>query len=450
MIPALSSGFESSRSAAILGRLLALHPKKIDLVLDRMLRLLGALGNPQLKLPPVIHVAGTNGKGSACAFSRAILEAQGLKVHMHISPHLVRFHERIRIAGELISEDELCAVLEEVERVNDGEPITFFEITGAAMFLAFSRHPADAVVLEVGLGGTYDATNVVPKPAMTIIQPVGLDHIEFLGSDIATIAGEKAGIIKPGVPVVIGPQDEIAREVILRRADTVSAPAFVFGQDFFGRQEHGRMVYEDESGLLDLPLPRLIGRHQIENAGVAIAALRHARRHGASPVWGSDAAVERGLQTVEWPARLQRLTQGPLIDCAPDGAEVWLDGGHNPHGALAVARAIADLEERGERPLYMICGMLANKDAGGYLSAWRGLVRRIATVEIPGEANSFGAGALYDVARAVGLEAAPAEDLEDAMLQVSAWSRLDGDAAPPRILICGSLYLAGHVLAENS
>src|ERR1700761_1503450 len=432
------------RSSAILDRLLALHPKKIDLVLDRMLRLLAALGNPQLKLPPVIHVAGTNGKGSACAFSRAILEAQGLKVHMHISPHLVRFHERIRIAGELISEEELCAVLEEVERVNDGAPITFFEITGAAMFLAFSRHPADAVVLEVGLGGKYDATNVVPRPAMTIVQPVGLDHLEFLGNDLATIAAEKAGIIKPGVPVVIGPQDEIAREVILRRADQLSAPVFMFGQDFTGRQEHGRMVYEDEMGLLDLPLPRLIGRHQVENAAVAIAGLRHAGKG-----WGEDAAVEKGLRSVDWPARLQRLSHGPLVADAPDDAEIWLDGGHNPHGAAAVSRAIADLEEKIERPLYLICGMLKNKDAFGFLSAFRGLARHVVTVGIPGEPNSMGAGALYDAARAAGLDAAPAEDLEDAMLQLNAWARAHGRETPPRILICGSLYLAGKILSEN-
>jgi dihydrofolate synthase/folylpolyglutamate synthase len=447
MIPKLASG---QRSDAILGRLLALHPKKIDLRLDRILQLLGDLGDPHKRLPPVIHVAGTNGKGSVCAFSRAMLEAQGLKVHVHISPHLVHFHERIRLAGKLIGEEELAELLEEVERVNDGRPITFFEITGAAMFLAFSRHPADAVVLEVGLGGRHDATNVVPPPAMTVIQPVGLDHQEFLGNDLAAIAGEKAGIIKRGAPLVVGPQVEVARDAILSRADQLGVPVFAFGQDFAARQEHGRMVYEDESGLLDLPLPRLVGRHQIENAGVAIAALRHARWRGEPLGWGRDDAVEKGLGTVEWPARLQRLTRGPLIDCAPEGAEVWLDGGHNPHGAQALARAIADLEERGERPLYMICGMLANKDAGGYLSAWRGLVRRVATVAIPGEANSLGAGALYDIAKSVGLEAAPAEDLEDAMLQVSAWSRLDGDGAPPRVLVCGSLYLAGRVLSENN
>ena len=438
------------RSSAILDRLLALHPKKIDLALDRMLRLLGALGNPQLKLPPVIHIAGTNGKGSACAFSRAMLEAQGLKVHMHISPHLVRFHERIRIAGELISEEELCAVLEEVEQVNDGAPITFFEITGAAMFLAFSRHPADALVLEVGLGGKYDATNVVPKPAMTIVQPVGLDHVEFLGNDIATIAGEKAGIIKRGIPVVVGPQDEIVREVILRRADSLSAPAFVFGQDFFGRQEHGRMVYEDETGLLDLPLPRLIGRHQIDNAAVAIAGLRHAMREGQALDWGADAAVERGLRTVDWPGRLQHLSHGPLVAEAPADSEIWLDGGHNPHCAAAVSRAIADLDEKVDRPLYLICAMLRTKDAVGFLSAFKGLARHVVTVSIPGEAASMGAGALYDAARAAGLDAAPAEDLEDAVLQVGAWARAHPKEPPPRILICGSLYLAGYVLSENS
>jgi dihydrofolate synthase/folylpolyglutamate synthase len=437
--------FDDTRSTAVLQRLLALHPKKIDLALDRILRLLHQLGDPHLKMPPTIHVAGTNGKGSACAFSRAMLEAQGLEVHMHISPHLVHFHERIRIAGELISEDELVATLEEVERVNAGQPITYFEITNTAMFLAFSRHPADALVLEVGLGGIHDATNVIPKPAMTIIQPIGLDHQDFFGNDIRDIAAEKAGIIKPGVPVVIGPQEQAPLDVILRRADRLSAPAYVFGQDFSGHQEHGRMVYQDEHGLLDLPLPKLIGRHQIENAAVAIAGLRHAGRG-----WGKDAAIEQGLRTVDWPARLQRLSKGPLIAAAPKGAEVWLDGGHNPHCAAAVSRAVADLEELAERPLYLICGMLRTKDAVGFLSAFRGLARHVVTVAVPGEAASLGAGALYDMARAAGLDAAPAEDLEDAMLQLQAWSRAHPKEPPPRILICGSLYLAGVVLSENA
>ena len=435
---------ETTRSDTVLRRLLSLHPKKIDLALDRILRLLGHLGNPHLRLPPVIHVAGTNGKGSACAFMRAMLEAQGLKVHTHTSPHLVRFHERIRIAGKLISEEALVSLLEEVEQVNAGREITFFEITAAAMFLAFARHAADVTILEVGLGGTFDATNVVLHPAMTVIQPVGLDHKEFLGDDLGGIAAEKAGIIKKGAPLVVGPQSEIAREVILRQADRLGVPVYEFGQDFVSRPEHGRMVYEDQQGLLDLPLPKLTGRHQIENAGVAIAALRH-----AGLGWGADAGIERGLSTVEWPARLQRLTKGPLVETAPRGAEVWLDGGHNPHGAEAVSRAMADMEEYGERPRYLICGMLANKDALGYLRTFNGLARHVVTVGIPGEEASMGAGALYDVARRAGLDSAPAEDLDDAMLQIHAWTRLDDESTPPRILICGSLYLAGKVLAEN-
>src|SRR6201996_2859310 len=300
---------ETTRSDAVLARLLSLHPKKIDLALDRILRLLASLGNPHLKLPPVIHVAGTNGKGSACAFSRAMLEAQGLRVHVHTSPHLVRFHERIRLNGRLISEEALVSLLEEVEQVNRGREITFFEITACAMFLAFARQPADAVVLEVGLGGKYDATNVVPHPAMTVVQPVGMDHREFLGDDLAGIAAEKAGIIKKGSPLVVGPQTEVARDVILSVADRLGVPVYEFGQDYVARPENGRTVYEDQDGLLDLPLPKLVGRHQIENAGVAIAALRHARK-----TWAADAGIERGLTTVDWPARLQRLTRGPLVE----------------------------------------------------------------------------------------------------------------------------------------
>ena len=429
-------------SDTILERLLALHPKKIDLVLDRVQRLLAAFGHPERRLPPVIHVAGTNGKGSTCAFSRAMLEAQGLEVHVYSSPHLVRFHERIRLAGSLITEPELAALLEECEEVNDGAPITFFEITTAAAILAFSRHKADALVLEVGLGGKYDATNVIEKPRATIIAPIGYDHAEFLGTEIDGIAAEKAGIIKKGVPVIIGAQEDVPRDVIVRRADVLGAPVVAFGQDFFAHQEHGRMVYQDMGGLLDLPLPRLVGRHQIENAATAIAALRQSD-------WVGEGAIEKGLRTVEWPARMQRLSHGPLVDIAPKDAEVWLDGGHNPHGAGAIARVLADLEDRAEKPLYLISGMLANKDNIGFFSAFRGLVRHVVTVAIPGEAGSLGPGALYDRARAAGLEASPAEDLDDAMLQVAAMARMDDEDTPPRILICGSLYLAGTILAEN-
>jgi dihydrofolate synthase/folylpolyglutamate synthase len=431
-----------STSDAILERLLSLHPKRIDLVLDRIERLLAQLGHPERRLPPVVHVAGTNGKGSVCAFSRAILEAQGLRVHVYISPHLVRFHERIRLAGKLIDEDELADVLDECERVNAGEPITYFEITTAAALLAFSRHPADALVLEVGLGGKYDATNVIARPRVCVITPVGLDHQEFLGSSLADIAAEKAGIIKPGVPIVVGPQDDVPRDGITRRADALGAPLSMFGQDFFAHQEHGRMVYQDGHGLLDLPLPRLVGRHQIENAAVAIAAMRQSG-------WGSEPAVEKGLRSVEWPARMQRLTRGPLVELAPNSAEVWLDGGHNPHCAAAIARTMADFEERAEKPLYLICGMLKTKDAEGFLAAFRGLVRHVATVGIEGEAASRGAGELYDAARSVGPDASPAEDLDDAMMQVAAWARARPHEGPPRILICGSLYLAGVVLGEN-
>jgi len=430
------------RSDTILLRLTALHPSRIDMGLGRIERLLAQLGHPERKVAPVIHVAGTNGKGSVCAFARAMLEAQGLKVHAYTSPHLVNFRERIRLAGQIIDEGELCATLEECERVNDGQPITFFEITTAAAFLAFSRHPADVLILEVGMGGKTDATNVVARQHITVITPVGLDHQEFLGATIADVAAEKAGIIRAGVPLVVGPQDDAPLDVITRRADALGAPLSVFGQDFFAHQEHGRMVYQDEAGLLDLPLPRLVGPHQIENAAVAIATLR-----GGG--WGKDAAIEKGLREVQWPARLQRLTKGPLFNMAPEGAEIWLDGGHNPHGAAAIARAVADFEERAEKPLYLVCGMLATKDAVGFLSAFRGLARHVTTITIPDEELSLGAGSLYDAARASGLEASPADDLDDAMLQISAWSRARPDQGPPRILICGSLSLAGRVLREN-
>jgi dihydrofolate synthase/folylpolyglutamate synthase len=435
----------AARSGAILGRVLQLHPKRIDLVLDRTERLLANLGHPEERLPPVIHVAGTNGKGSTCAFARAMLEAQGLRVHVYTSPHLVHFHERIRLAGSLISEEELGDVLEECEVVNAGAPITFFEITTTAALLAFSRHPADALVLEVGLGGRLDATNVVRRPAVTVITPVGLDHQEFLGSDLAGIAAEKAGIIKRAVPLIVGPQQDRARDVIERTADSLSAPLYAFGQDYFVHAERGRMVYQDENGLLDLPLPRLRGPHQIENAGMTIAALRQARRN-----WAKETGIEQGLRRVEWPARLQRLTRGPLVALAPEGAEVWLDGGHNPHAAHAIAQALADFEERSEKPLYLICGMLKTKDAEGFFAAFRGLARHVTTLSIPGEPATRGAGDLYDAARKAGLDAGPADDLEDAVMQVTAWAHGRPGEGSPRILICGSLYLAGVVLAENA
>jgi dihydrofolate synthase/folylpolyglutamate synthase len=434
----------SARSDAVLARLLQLHPKRIDLVLDRIQRLLALLGHPERKLPPVIHVAGTNGKGSVCAFLRAMLEGSGHDVHVYTSPHLVHFHERIRIGGNIISEDELNDVLEECELANNGAPITFFEITTAAAFLAFSRHRADALILEVGLGGKYDATNVIDKPIATCITPVSYDHQEFLGNTLSAIAAEKAGVIKRGVPVIVGPQEDEARHVITRRADQLGAPLHMFGEDYEAHEEHGRLVYQDSDGLLDLSRPKLAGRHQIANAAIAVATLR-----AIGGRWAKESAIEWGLKHVEWPARLQRLTKGPLIDAAPKGAEVWLDGGHNPHGGAAIAQSMADLEERTSKPLYLICGMLKTKDPVGYFLHFRGLARHVTTIAIPGEAASIGSGALYDAARAAELDAAPADDLEDAMMQVAAWARGRPGEGPPRILICGSLYLAGQVLKDN-
>ena len=432
-------------SDEILARLTALHPKVIDLSLTRIERLLGKLGNPERRMPPILHVAGTNGKGSTCAFLRAMLEAAGKRVHVYTSPHLVRFHERIRIGGKLIDEDELQALLEECEAANGGDQITFFEITTTAAFLAFSRRKADALILEVGLGGTFDATNVIGHPAATVITPVDLDHQQYLGDDIKTIAGEKAGIIKRRVPCIVGPQTEEARDVIEERANALGAPLSIWGQDFMAYEEHRRMVFQDENGLIDLPMPRLPGAHQIVNAATAIAALRK-----TAPFKLEDRAFEDGVMSVEWPARMQRLTRGPLVNAAPKDAEIWLDGAHNPHGGRALAHAIADLEETTPRPLYLVCGMLQTKDPRGFFAAFRDLAKHVTTVAIPGDAASIGAGQLYDAARAEGLDAHPAPSVEDAMLQIEARHQLAKSKIAPRIVICGTLRLAGVVLRENS
>jgi dihydrofolate synthase/folylpolyglutamate synthase len=436
------SGYASD---AILARLTTLHPKLIDLSLGRIETLLERLGSPHKRLPPVIHVAGTNGKGSTCAFLRAMLEASGMRVHLYTSPHLTRFHERIRLSGKLIDEDELSALLEECEQKNQGDPITFFEITTAAAMLAFTRHKADAVILEVGLGGRHDATNVIARPAATIITPVDYDHQSYLGSTLTEIAGEKAGIIKKNITCIVGPQNDEAMKVIEDQADDMHAPLSIWGQDFMAHEEHRRMVYQDESGLMDLPMPKLAGAHQIINAATAIAALRKIPDFRIA-----DRAIEDGLMTVEWPARLQRLTRGPLVGISPKGSEIWLDGAHNPHGARALAHAIADLEDRNPRPLYMICGMLQTKDAQAFFSTFRGLARNVITVAIPGDAASQGAGQLYDAATAAGLDAHPAPSIEDAILQIEGRAELSGEKTAPRILICGSLHLAGVVLRENS
>ena len=342
-------------SDRILARMMALHPKIIDLTLDRVWRLLARLGNPQDALPPVIHIAGTNGKGSTLAMIRAGIEAAGQSAHAYTSPHLARFHERIRLAGDLIAEDHLAATLDECEAANGGVPITYFEITTCAALLAMSRVQADVTLLEVGLGGRLDATNVVARPALTVITPVSMDHEAFLGDTLAAIAGEKAGILKRGVPCVVGPQAEPAMAVIEARAARLGAPLLAHGQHWQVAQERGRLIYHDEHGLCDLPLPNLPGAHQVENAGVALAALR---AHGLG-----EAACEGAVTRADWPARLQRLTTGPLV-AAAGVAELWLDGGHNPAAGQALAR---HLQARAPRPVHLVCGMLNTKDVAGYL-----------------------------------------------------------------------------------
>jgi dihydrofolate synthase/folylpolyglutamate synthase len=418
-------------SDEILTRLLALHPKIIDLTLDRVERLLAALGHPELSLPPVVHIAGTNGKGSTQAMLRAGVEAAGRRVHAYTSPHLARFHERIRLAGEIIPEPQLASLLEECEQVNLAHPITFFEITTCAAFLGFARTPADFTLLEVGLGGRLDATNVLPRPRLTIITPVSIDHQQYLGDTLPEIAAEKAGILKRGVPCVVGPQEHDALEVITARATRLGAPLLVHAQHWQVFEERGRLIFQDETGLLDLPLPNLPGPHQIQNAGAALAALRH--------LGFDSAACEAAVTRADWPARMQRLRQGPLAKAAPD-AELWLDGGHNPAGGQALAATLARMPRR---PTHLIVGMLNTKDIAGYL---RPLVAQAATltaVSIPGEANTLTAEQTQAAARAAGIAASTAESVLAAVKMITATE------PRARILICGSLYLAGGVLREN-
>jgi dihydrofolate synthase/folylpolyglutamate synthase len=421
---------------AILERLLRLHPKLIDLSLDRVRRLLAALGEPQEKLPPVIHVAGTNGKGSTIAFLRAILEAGGYRVHAFTKPHLLRFNERIRLAGRLIGEAELAALLEEGERANAGQPITYFEITTAAAFLAFARHPADILLLETGLGGRFDATNVLAGPAVTAITPISLDHQHFLGDTVAAIAGEKAGILKPGRPAVLAPQPAEARAALEARAAAIAAPVFAAGRDWRVAETPSGLRYDGRRWRrLDLPKPALLGPHQYVNAGTALACLD--RLAGFSL---DETALARGLLAVEWPARLERLRQGRLAARLPPGWELWLDGAHNSGGSAALA-AVA--QQWQDRPLRLVFGMLRSHDAGAFLAPLAPLVSSVATLAIPGEAQSLTAAEAAGAARALGLPAEPCGDLAEAL------DRSAVDAAPARVLICGSLYLAGRVLAEN-
>lgn len=418
-------------SDAILERMMALHPKVIDLTLDRVWTLLEKLGHPERQLPPVIHLAGTNGKGSTQAMIRAGLEAEGKRVHAYTSPHLARFHERIRLAGELISEEHLTEVLDECYVTNGPDPITYFEITTCAALLAFARTPADYVLLETGLGGRLDATNVVETPALTILTPISMDHEQFLGNTIAKIAGEKAGIIKRGVPCVVGPQPDEALEVIEATAARLGAPVIAQGQHWHVWEERERLIYQDETGLLDLPLPVLPGRHQYENAGAALAALRH--------LGFGEAAFEGAMTNAQWPARMQRLRTGPLVEAAPQ-VELWLDGGHNPAAGIALADHLGRLPKR---PTHLICGMLNTKDASGYMMPLAKVADSLTGVSIPGEANTLSAEDTARFASDAGMPATIADSVLDALQTITAQD------PHSRVLICGSLYLAGAILREN-
>jgi len=419
-------------SDAILARMMALHPKIIDLTLDRVWRLLDRLGNPQNNLPPVIHIAGTNGKGSTLAMIRAGLEGMGKTVHAYTSPHLVRFHERIRLSGDLISEDYLTEVLDECYAANDGAPITYFEITTVAALLAFARTPADYTLLEVGLGGRLDATNVMETPALTVITPVDMDHQQFLGDTLGDIAGEKAGILKRNVPGIIGRQHDDALDVIEARATRVGAPLLAHGQHWHVTTEAGRLIFQDETGLLDLPLPALPGPHQIENAGAALASLR-------TLGFGED-AYEAAMTQAEWPARMQCLRSGNLAELVPE-AELWLDGGHNPAAGQAIAATLSDLPQR---DTHIICGMLNTKDVAGFLRPIAPHAQSLTALSIPGETATLPAGTTAQAAKDVGITATTAPDIRAAL------SSLARKHPAARILICGSLYFAGHVLRENS
>jgi dihydrofolate synthase / folylpolyglutamate synthase len=411
--------------------MMSFHPKIMDLTLERMWRILAALDHPERRLPPVIHIAGTNGKGSTLAMIRAGLEGAGHVTHAYTSPHLARFHERIRLAGDLIDEDLLSDMLDRCLVANGTDAITYFEITTAAALLAFAETPADYTLLEVGLGGRLDATNVVDTPALCVITPVDMDHQQYLGDTLGRIAGEKAGIIKRGVPVIVGRQHDDGLAVIEAQAARLSAPLYAYGQHWHVWEEAGRLVFQDETGLLDLPKPTLLGAHQIENAGIALAALR---------VMGKgEAACEAAMTRAVWPARMQRLRHGPLVDSAPR-AEVWLDGGHNPHAARAIAALLAGM---GARPTHLICGMLNTKDVTGFMAPLAAVAQSLHAVSIPGQSATLTASDTATAARAAGLPAHEADSVAAALATITAQ---DPEA---RILICGSLYLAGEILKAN-
>lgn len=433
--PSNPRGSEAPASDLALERLKRLHPKSIDLSLGRILRLLAALGHPERRLPPVVHIAGTNGKGSTLAMLDAALAAADVRVDRYISPHLVRFAERILIRGRPIDEARLSAVLDRCERVNAGETITFFEVTTAAAFQAFTDDPADLVLLETGLGGEFDATNVVDRPRLCLLSPVSMDHEGYLGDTLEAITAVKAGILKPGVTTLVGRQEPPALRVIEHHATSVGAPLRIMGRDFDAGDRDGRLIVEVGRRRLDLPLPALAGVHQVENAGLAVAAALELRPD-------LDAAtLSVGLRRTHWPARLQTLTRGPLVAALPPGSVLWLDGGHNPAAGEALARSLAGVDD--PRPLHLVVGMLATKDARAFLRPLVGLASSVAAVAIADEPGSLSAEAVAAAASELGAEAAPFTDIAAALDAAAAGRR------PIRVLVCGSLYLAGQILRAN-
>lgn len=432
------------RADALIDELSSIHPKGFDLSLDRIRNLLSRLGDPQHRIPPAIHIAGTNGKGSTIAFCRAILEAQGKTVHVHTSPHLVRWHERFRLGarggGTFVDDDVLAGAIERVAAANGGEPITVFEILCAVMFVLFAENPADYSLIEVGLGGRFDATNVIEHPLVSVITNIALDHEAFLGDRVELIAREKAGIIKRGHPVAIGPQTDSVRAILEEAVLDLGAPSLVAGSDFTFFEQGGRFIFQDDTGLLDLPLPRLRGIHQLANAATAIAAMR------VSGIPVSESAFERAMETASWPGRMERLKSGKLTRELPEGVELWIDGGHNPAAGSAIAAVLADLDEIAPMPVFLVAGMLTSKQPTGFFEAFTGLAEHVFTVPITTSQAGYPARELAELAAQRGIPASACLSVPDALTAIS--GLLDaGESA--RVLICGSLYLVGEVLEKN-
>ncbi len=430
-------------SAVLLEEFEALHPRSIDLSLDRVHRLAEALGNPEQALPRVVHVAGTNGKGSVIAFLEAMLRADGRRVHVFNSPHLISFNERIRLGNadgcKPVCEKKLLDVLQRANVANAGLPITFFEITTLAAFLAFSETPADYLLLETGLGGRLDATNIISKPELCIITPVSVDHTSFLGNTLSEIAYEKAGILKPGIPCILSPQKIDAYEVIESRAEDIACELISAGRNWDVYEQTGRLIFQDNNSLQDLPLPKLVGRHQVENAGTAIAAFKYLTRGHTR-----ETSIEHGLLNAKWPGRLELLEPGALHEMVRPGTEIWIDGGHNPAAGQVIARSLAELEDRVSKPLLLVVGMMSNKDVAEFIEGFGGLAEFVAAVSIPGNENSHPAQTIAQISAHAGLSSEAFESLSKALKACD-----NRNTQPARILICGSLYLAGHALGQH-